>query len=85
MRQLVRMTERATKLFDSTNPLVHGALTRLAPVVLARSPVQQKAAPGLGQIAASYRERPIAKGGGRRARRREDAVPMARSLAHPTK
>jgi hypothetical protein len=47
------MTERATKLFDSTNPLVHGALTRLAPVVLARSPVQRKAAPGLGQIAAS--------------------------------
>ena len=65
IRQLVRMTERATKLFNSTTPLVHAALTRLAPVLLGRSAVQEKAAPKLGQLAAGYRGCPIAKGGGR--------------------
>jgi 2-polyprenyl-6-methoxyphenol hydroxylase-like FAD-dependent oxidoreductase len=65
IRQLVRMTERATRAFNSTNPLMHAAITRLAPIVLARSRVQNKAAPRLGQIAASYRDCPIAKGGGR--------------------
>ena len=65
IRQLVRMTERATRAFNSTNPLMHAAITRLAPVVLARSRVQDKAAPRLGQVAASYRGCPIAKGGGR--------------------
>jgi 2-polyprenyl-6-methoxyphenol hydroxylase-like FAD-dependent oxidoreductase len=65
IRQLVRMTERATRAFNSTNPLMHAAITGLAPIVLARSRVQNKAAPRLGQIAASYRNCPIAKGGGR--------------------
>jgi 2-polyprenyl-6-methoxyphenol hydroxylase-like FAD-dependent oxidoreductase len=65
IRQLVRMTERATKVFNSTNPLVHTTLTRLAPVLLGRSAVQNKAAPKLGQLTASYRGCPIAKGGGR--------------------
>jgi hypothetical protein len=65
IRQLVQMTERATRAFNSTNPLVHAAITRLAPIVLARSRVQDKAAPRLGQLAASYRNCPIAKGGGR--------------------
>jgi hypothetical protein len=65
IRQLVRMTERATRAFNSTNPLMHAAITRLAPIVLARSRVQNKAAPRLGQLAASYRNCPIAKGGGR--------------------
>ena len=65
IRQLVRMTERATSAFNSTNPLVHAAITRLAPIVLARSRVQEKAAPRLGQLAAGYRDCPIAKGGGR--------------------
>jgi 2-polyprenyl-6-methoxyphenol hydroxylase-like FAD-dependent oxidoreductase len=64
-RQLVRMTERATKAFNSTSPLVHSVLTRLAPLVLARSRVQDKAAPRLGQLAAGYRDCPIAKAGGR--------------------
>ncbi|MDT5365534.1 MAG: hypothetical protein QOC69_7296 [Mycobacterium sp.] len=64
IRQLVAMTERATKVFNSTNPVVHGLLIRLAPKVLSRKAVQNKAAPRLGQIAASYRGRPIAKGGG---------------------
>ena len=65
IRQLVRMTERATKVFNSTNPLMHAAITRLAPILLARSKVQDKAAPRLGQLAAGYRDCPIAKGGGR--------------------
>jgi hypothetical protein len=65
IRQLVQMTERATRAFNSTNPLVHAAINRLAPIVLARSRVQQKAAPRLGQLAAGYRDCPIAKGGGR--------------------
>lgn len=65
IRQLVAMTERATTVFNSTNRVVHALLTRLAPLVLSRSAVQDKAAPRLGQIAASYRDCPIAKGGGR--------------------
>jgi len=65
IRRLVEMTERATRAFNSTNPVVHAALTRLAPIVLARSRVQDKAAPRLGQLAAGYRDCPIAKGGGR--------------------
>jgi 2-polyprenyl-6-methoxyphenol hydroxylase-like FAD-dependent oxidoreductase len=76
IRQLVRMTERATRAFNSTNPLVHAAITRLAPIVLARSRVQDKAAPRLGQLAAGYRDCPIAKGGGRiGALRAGDRVP----------
>ena len=65
IRQLVRMTERATTVFNSTSPLLHIALTRLAPVLLGRSAVQNKAAPKLGQLTAGYRGCPIAKGGGR--------------------
>jgi hypothetical protein len=65
IRELVRMTERATRAFNSTNPLVHAAITQLAPIVLARSRVQEKAASRLGQLAAGYRGCPIAKGGGR--------------------
>ena len=70
IRQLVRMTERATNVFNSTNPLVHAALTRLAPIVLGRSAVQDKAAPRRGQVAATYRDCPIAKGGGQIGRLR---------------
>lgn len=65
IRQLVDMTERATKLFNSTNPLAHAALTTLAPVALSRAAVQDRAAPRLGQLSASYRGCPITKGGGR--------------------
>ncbi len=64
IRQLVRMTERATTVFNSTSPVVHAALTRLAPSVLRRDAVQNRAAPKLGQLAASYRGRPLARGGG---------------------
>ena len=54
IRQLVRMTERATMLFNSTTPLVHAAVTRLAPVLLSRSAVQYRAAreagPAVGRL-----------------------------------
>ena len=70
------ITERAIRVFNSTNPLAHALLVRLAPLVLARSAVQDKAAPRLGQIASSYRGRPITKGAGRIGRLRAgDRVP----------
>ena len=65
IEQLVAMTERATTVFNSTNPLAHAVLTRLAPLALASAKVQGRAAPRLGQLAASYRRAPISKGGGR--------------------
>jgi FAD binding domain-containing protein/aromatic ring hydroxylase-like protein len=65
IRQLVRMTERATTLFNSTNPAAHLMRTWLVPVVLGREAVQNKAAPRLGQISASYRGSPVTKGAGR--------------------
>jgi 2-polyprenyl-6-methoxyphenol hydroxylase-like FAD-dependent oxidoreductase len=64
IKALVAMTERATTVFNSTNPIAHAALTRLAPFVLSNSKVQAKAAPRLGQISATYRGRPLARGGG---------------------
>ncbi|WP_319450131.1 MULTISPECIES: FAD-dependent oxidoreductase [unclassified Mycobacterium] len=65
IRQLVAMTERATKVFNSTSPGVHALLTRLAPKLLSRSRIQNKAAPRLGQLSASYRDQPLSAGGGR--------------------
>jgi hypothetical protein len=65
IEQVVAMTERATRVFNSTNPLAHALLTRLAPVALSKPAVQKKAAPRLGQIAATYRHAPIAKHGGK--------------------
>ncbi|GAB7069937.1 FAD-dependent monooxygenase [Mycobacterium hodleri] len=65
IRQLVGMTERATTVFNSTSPLTHAALTTLAPLALSRTAVQDRAAPRLGQLTASYRGGPISKGGGR--------------------
>ena len=63
--QLVAMTERATKVFNSTSPVVHAVLTRLAPKLLSRAGIQDKAAPRLGQLSASYRGRPLSADGGR--------------------
>ena len=65
IRQLVGMTERATTVFNSTSPLAHAALIALAPLLLSRDAVQDKAVARLGQIADSYRGAPITKGGGR--------------------
>jgi 2-polyprenyl-6-methoxyphenol hydroxylase-like FAD-dependent oxidoreductase len=64
IRALVGMTERATTVFNSTNPVVHAALTRIAPLLLSSAKVQGKAAPRLGQISTTYRARRLAKHGG---------------------
>lgn len=78
IEQLVAMTERATTVFNSTSPLAHVLLTRIAPIVLSRNIVARKAAPRLGQIAASYHGAPLAAGGGRLASLRAgDRVPDA--------
>lgn len=80
IEQLVAMTERATKMFNSTSPLAHGLLTRIAPIALSRRAVQRTAAPRLGQIAASYRGAPLAAGGGRLGGiRAGDRVPDVRT------
>ncbi|MEV3905687.1 FAD-dependent oxidoreductase [Mycobacterium sp. NPDC050551] len=65
IRDLVTMTERATAAFNSTSPLAHAALTRLAPLVLRRIQVQRKAADRLGQLSAGYRGAPLSADGGR--------------------
>jgi 2-polyprenyl-6-methoxyphenol hydroxylase-like FAD-dependent oxidoreductase len=65
IRQLVAMTERVTKAFNSTSPVAHSVLTRVLPKLLSRSRIQDKAAPRLGQLSATYRDRPLSVGGGR--------------------
>jgi 2-polyprenyl-6-methoxyphenol hydroxylase-like FAD-dependent oxidoreductase len=57
---LVRTTERATQLFNSTSPLVHRALSYLAPLALGRDRVQARAATTVGQVGVSYRGGPLA-------------------------
>ena len=69
IKQLVAMTERATKVFNSTNPVAHALLTRLAPVVLSKSAVQAKAAPRLGQTLRDVSRSPEQQG------RRPDRLP----------
>ncbi|BBY30158.1 FAD-dependent oxidoreductase [Mycolicibacterium sediminis] len=64
IRALVAMTERATAVFNSTNPLAHAALTRFAPFVLSRRAVRRTAPARLGQLSATYRLGSLAAGGG---------------------
>lgn len=76
IRQLMAMTERATRVFNSTSPLAHELLTRLAPKLLSQSRIQDKAAARLGQLTVSYRGAPLSAGGGRTGRLRAgDRVP----------
>jgi len=58
--QLVRTTERATQLFNSTNWIVHQLLSRTAPFALAFDQVQANAVAAVGEVAASYRTGPLA-------------------------
>ncbi|KWX67183.1 FAD-dependent oxidoreductase [Mycobacterium sp. NAZ190054] len=55
IRRLVRFTEVGTRVFNSTNALVHAMRTRVAPRALARSRVQDAAAAMFGQLSAAYR------------------------------
>jgi 2-polyprenyl-6-methoxyphenol hydroxylase-like FAD-dependent oxidoreductase len=63
--KLVRATETATKVWNSTNPVVHRMVTTMAPIALGRDFVQDKATAVLGETTASYRGSPIAAGAGR--------------------
>ena len=58
--QLVHTTERATRVFNSTNWMVHQLLSRTAPFALAFDQVQANAAAAVGEVAASYRTGPLA-------------------------
>lgn len=75
IRTVVRFTEIGTRVFNSTNPLVHALRIRLAPKALGRNAVQDAAAAMFGQISAGYRNGPLADGGGLRALRAGDRVP----------
>lgn len=64
IRSLVAMTDRATRVFNSTRPAAHAALTRVASIMLSRRVVRQRAASRLGQLTAGYRTSALARGGG---------------------
>ncbi|MFG1646201.1 FAD-dependent oxidoreductase [Amycolatopsis sp. NPDC049252] len=63
--KLVRATETATKVWNSTNPVVHRLVTTMAPLALGRDFVQDKATAVLGETTANYRKSPIAARAGR--------------------
>ncbi|MEU7632179.1 FAD-dependent monooxygenase [Nocardia sp. NPDC049220] len=74
--KLVRATETATKVFNSTNPIVYHLLTHIAPIALGTDRVQNMATAVLGEVSANYRDSPIAHGGGRVGRLRSgDRIP----------
>lgn len=55
IRKLVRFTEIGTRVFNSTNPLVHAIRIRMAPKALRRNRIQNAAAAMFGQLSADYR------------------------------
>ena len=65
IKTLIRTTETATRAFNSTNPIVHQLITRIAPIALATDQVQNRATAMLGEIGVNYRDSPISKPGGR--------------------
>ncbi len=62
VRKVLRFTEIGTRLFNSTNPLVHALRVRMAPRALARDAVQNAAASMFGQLSAGYRGGELALG-----------------------
>ncbi|KMO75434.1 FAD-dependent monooxygenase [Mycolicibacterium chlorophenolicum] len=64
IRTVVRFTEIGTRVFNSTNPVLHALRIRLAPKALARNAVQNAAAAMFGQVSAGYRGDALAEGGG---------------------
>ncbi|MDA2895307.1 FAD-dependent monooxygenase [Mycolicibacterium sp. BiH015] len=63
IRRLVRFTEIGTRVFNSTNPLVHAIRIRMAPKALGRSRIQNAAASMFGQLSADYRGGVFGDGG----------------------
>ncbi|MBX7455114.1 FAD-dependent monooxygenase [Mycolicibacterium sp. 3033] len=64
IRKVLRFTEIGTRVFNSTNPLVHALRVRMAPRALARDAVQNAAASMFGQLSAGYRGDALAEGAG---------------------
>jgi 2-polyprenyl-6-methoxyphenol hydroxylase-like FAD-dependent oxidoreductase len=76
IRTLVRFTEIGTRIFNSTNPIVHAVRVRMAPRMLARDRVQNAAASMFGQLSAGYRDGALTEGvGGTGTLRPGDRVP----------
>ncbi|MFB1298985.1 FAD-dependent monooxygenase [Mycobacterium sp. pW049] len=55
IRKLIRFTEIGTRIFNSTNVLVHAIRIRIAPKALGRNRIQNTAASMFGQLSADYR------------------------------
>lgn len=55
IRKLIRFTEIGTRVFNSTNPVVHAIRIRMAPKALGRNRIQNAAASMFGQLSADYR------------------------------
>ena len=64
IRRLVRFTEVGTRIFNSTNPVVHALRIRMAPRALSRNRVQSTAASMFGQLSANYRDDVLAEDAG---------------------
>lgn len=64
IRRLIRVTEIGTRIFNSTNPVVHAVRIRMAPKALSRDRVQNAAASMFGQLSAGYRDDLFAENGG---------------------
>ncbi|MGE0220317.1 FAD-dependent oxidoreductase [Mycolicibacterium sp.] len=64
IRTVVRFTEIGTRIFNSTNPIVHALRIRVAPRMLARDRVQDRAASMFGQLVADYRADALAENAG---------------------
>ncbi|TRW82432.1 2-polyprenyl-6-methoxyphenol hydroxylase [Mycolicibacterium sp. 018/SC-01/001] len=76
IRKVLRFTEIGTRIFNSTNPVVHALRIRMAPRALARDAVQDAAASMFGQLSAGYRGGALSDGaGGVGALRAGDRVP----------
>lgn len=55
VRKVIRFTEIGTRVFNSTNPVVHALRIRMAPRALGHARVQNAAASMFGQLSADYR------------------------------
>ncbi|MDG4666837.1 FAD-dependent oxidoreductase [Mycobacterium sp. 236(2023)] len=62
IRKLIRFTEIGTRVFNSTNPVVHAMRIRMAPKALGRDRIQNAAASMFGQLSADYRGRGFGEG-----------------------
>lgn len=76
IKKLVRFTELGTRIFNSTNPVVHQVRIRMAPRALSHDRVQNAAAAMFGQVSAGYRgDAFTADAGGAEGLRAGDRVP----------